>query len=82
MLDERADRASAAQALCRLKGSVDVAVVAPPIDAERSRLLAGCRRPFAIRLSGIRKRAAEARVLARHALATARGSASRRKSKH
>ena len=31
---------SAAQAISRLTGSLDVAVVAPPIDAERSRLLA------------------------------------------
>jgi hypothetical protein len=66
---------SAAQAISRLKGSLDVTVVGPAISAERSRLL--------IRLSQtlhspsvwkFGRRAAEARVLARHALATAKGS--------
>jgi uncharacterized membrane protein YccC len=67
---------SAAQAICRLKGSPDVAVVAPPIDAERSRLLA--RLSQTLRNPSVWKfgrRAAEARALARHALATAQGSA-------
>jgi uncharacterized membrane protein YccC len=68
---------SAAQAICRLKGSsLDVAVVAPPIDAERSRLLA--RLSQTLRSPSVCKfgrRAAEARALGRHALATARGSA-------
>jgi uncharacterized membrane protein YccC len=66
---------SAAQAICRLKGFLDGAVVAPPIDAERSRLLA--RLSQTLRNPSVWKfgrRATEARILARHVLATARGS--------
>jgi uncharacterized membrane protein YccC len=66
---------SAAQAVCRLKGSLDIAAVAPLIDAKRSRLLA--RLSQTLRNPSVWKfgrRAAEARALARHALATARGS--------
>jgi uncharacterized membrane protein YccC len=67
---------SAAQAICRLKSSLDVAVVTPAIDAERSRLLARLsqtlRNPSVWKFG---KRVAEARVLARHALAIAQGSA-------
>jgi hypothetical protein len=67
---------SAAQAIGRLKGSLDGTVVAPGIVAEGSRLLTWLsqtlRNSSAWRFS---RRAGEARALARHALATARGSA-------
>jgi uncharacterized membrane protein YccC len=67
---------SAAQAIGRLKGSLDVAVVVPGIATEGSRLLARLsqtlRNPSAWKFS---RRAAEARVLAHHALTTARDSA-------
>jgi uncharacterized membrane protein YccC len=67
---------SVAQAIDRLKSSLDARVVAPAIAAEGSRLLARLsqtlRNPSAWKFS---RRAREARVLARHALATARGSA-------
>ena len=67
---------SAAQAIGRLKSSLDGTVVAPGIAAEGSRLLARLsqtlRNPSVWKFS---RRAAEARALARHALATARGSA-------
>jgi uncharacterized membrane protein YccC len=64
---------SAAQAICRLKRPLDPEL-APPIDAERSHLLG--RLSQTLRNPSVWKfgrRAAEARVLARHALATARG---------
>jgi hypothetical protein len=67
---------SAAQAIGRLKSSLDGTVVAPGIAAEGSRLLARLsqtlRNPSVWKFS---RRAGEARTLARHALATARGSA-------
>jgi uncharacterized membrane protein YccC len=67
---------SAAQAIGRLKSSLDGTVVAPGIAAEGSRLLSRLsqtlRNPSAWRLI---RRAAAARALARHALATARTSA-------
>jgi len=66
---------SAAQAIGRLKSSLDGTVVAPGIAAEGSRLLARLsqtlRNPSVWKFS---RRAGEARALARHALATARGS--------
>jgi uncharacterized membrane protein YccC len=66
---------SAAQAIGRLKSSLDGTVVAPGIAAEGSRLLSRLsqtlRNPSAWRLI---RRAAEARTLARDALATARTS--------
>ena len=67
---------SAAQAICRLKSSLDVAVVAPSIDAERSRLLARLSQTLRSNPSVWKfgRRAAEARVLAHRTLATARGS--------
>src|SRR6266404_3222568 len=67
---------SAAQAIGRLKSSLDGTAVAPGIAAEGSRLLARLsqtlRNPSVWKFS---RRAGEARTLARHALATARGSA-------
>jgi uncharacterized membrane protein YccC len=67
---------SAAQAIGRLKSSLDGTVVAPGIAAEGSRLLARLsqtlRNPSVWKFS---RRAAEARALARHAFALARGSA-------
>ena len=67
---------SAAQAIGRLKSALDGTVVAPGIAAEGSRLLARLsqtlRNPSVWKFS---RRAAEARALSRHALATARGSA-------
>jgi uncharacterized membrane protein YccC len=67
---------SGAQAIGRLKGSIDGRVVAPGIAAEGSRLLARLaqtlRDPSAWKFS---RRAGEARAVGRHALATARGSA-------
>jgi uncharacterized membrane protein YccC len=66
---------SAAQAIGRLKSSLDGTVMAPGIAAEGSRLLSRLsqtlRNPSAWRLI---RRAAEARTLARDALATARTS--------
>ena len=66
---------SAAQAIGRLKSSLDGTVVAPGIVAEGSRLLARLsqtlRNPSVWKFS---RRAGEARALGRHALATARGS--------
>jgi uncharacterized membrane protein YccC len=65
---------SAAQAIGRLKSAIDGTVVAPGIAAEGSRLLARLwqtlHHPSVWKFS---RRAAEARALARHALATARG---------
>ena len=67
---------SAAQAIGRLKSSLDGTVVAPGIAAEGSRLLARLsqtlRNPSVWKFS---RRAGEARMLARLALATVRGSA-------
>ena len=67
---------SAAQAIGRLKTSLDGMVALPGISAEGSRLLSRLshtlRNPSAWRLI---RRAAEARALGRHALATARTSA-------
>jgi uncharacterized membrane protein YccC len=66
---------SAAQAIGRLKSSLDGTVVAPGIAAEGSRLLA--RLSQTLRNPSVWKfgrRAGEARALTRHALATARGS--------
>jgi uncharacterized membrane protein YccC len=67
---------SAAQAIGRLKSSLEAAVVTPAIVVDASRLLARLsqtlRNPSVWRFA---KRAREARALARHALATARGSA-------
>jgi uncharacterized membrane protein YccC len=67
---------SAAQAIGRLKSALDGTVVAPGIVAEGSRLLARLsqtlRNPSVWKFS---RRAGEARRLARHALATTRGSA-------
>jgi uncharacterized membrane protein YccC len=67
---------SAAQAIGRLKSAIDRTVVAPGIVAEGSRLLARLsqtlRNPSVWKFS---RRAGEARRLARHALATAPGSA-------
>jgi uncharacterized membrane protein YccC len=67
---------SAAQAIGRLKSALDGTVLAPGIVAEGSRLLARLsqtlRRPSVWKFS---RRAAEARVLGCHALATAHGSA-------
>src|SRR6266404_4258301 len=67
---------SAAQAIGRLKNPPDGTAVAPGIAAEGSRLLARLsqtlRNPSVWKFS---RRAGEARTLARHALATARGSA-------
>ena len=67
---------SAAQAIGRLKSSLDGTVVAPAIAAEASRLLARLsqtlRNPSVWKFS---RRAGEARALGRHALAMARGSA-------
>jgi uncharacterized membrane protein YccC len=67
---------SAAQAIGRLRSSLDGTVVAPGIAAEGSRLLARLsqtfRNPSVWKFS---RRAGEARALSRHALATARGSA-------
>jgi hypothetical protein len=67
---------SAAQAIGRLKSALDVAVGAPGIAAEGSRLLARLsqtlRNPSVSKLS---ERAEEALVLSRHALATLQGSA-------
>jgi uncharacterized membrane protein YccC len=66
---------SAAQAIGRLKSSLDGTVVAPMIAAECSHLLARLsqtlRDPSVWKFS---RRAGEARMLARHALATARSS--------
>jgi hypothetical protein len=66
---------SAAQAIGRLKSAIDGTVVAPGIVAAGSRLLSRLpqtlRNPSVWRFS---RRAAEARSLTRHALATARGS--------
>ncbi len=66
---------SAAQAIDRLKSSLDGTVVAPGIAAEGSRLLSRLsqtlRNPSAWKFS---RRAGEARALSRHALATTRGS--------
>jgi uncharacterized membrane protein YccC len=66
---------SAAQAIDRLKSSLDGTVVAPGIVAEGSRLLARLtktlRHPSVWKFS---RRAGEARALGRHALATTRGS--------
>jgi uncharacterized membrane protein YccC len=66
---------SAAEAIGRLRSSLDRRVMAPGIVAEGSRLLARLsqtlRHPSAWRLS---RRAGEARALARHALAMARAS--------
>ncbi len=67
---------SAAQAIGRLKSSLDGTVVAPRIAAEGARLLA--RLSQTLRNPSVWKfhrRAGEARALVRHALATARGSA-------
>jgi uncharacterized membrane protein YccC len=67
---------SAAQAIGRLKSAVDGTVLPPGIAAERSRLLA--RLPQTLRNPSVwkfRRRAAEARALSRHALATDLGSA-------
>jgi uncharacterized membrane protein YccC len=67
---------SAAQAINRLKSSVDAAVVAPAIAAKGSRLLA--RLSQTLRNASVWKftrRAVEARALGRHALARARDSA-------
>jgi len=67
---------SAAQAIGRLKSSLGATVVTPGIAAEGSRLLARLsqtiRNPSVWKFSG---RAAEARALSRHALATDQGSA-------
>jgi uncharacterized membrane protein YccC len=67
---------SAAQAIGRLKSSLNGTVMAPGIAAEGSRLLARLsqtlRNPSAWKFS---RRAGEAHALERHALATARGSA-------
>ena len=67
---------SAAQAIGRLRSSLDARVVAPGIVAEGSRLLARLsqtlRSPSVWKFS---RRAGEARALSRHALAAARGSA-------
>jgi len=67
---------SAAQAIGRLKSSLDGTVVAPAIAAEGSRLLARLsrtlRNPSVWKFS---RRVGEARALGRHALAAARGSA-------
>jgi uncharacterized membrane protein YccC len=67
---------SAAQAIGRLKNSLDGTVVAPAVAAKGSRLLARLsqtlRNPSVWKFS---RRAAEARALSRHALATNRGSA-------
>jgi uncharacterized membrane protein YccC len=67
---------SAAQAISRLKSSLDRTIAAPGIAAEGSRLLGRLsqtlRDPSAWRFG---RRAGEARSLARHALATARVSA-------
>ena len=67
---------SAAQAIGRLKSSLGATVVTPRIAAEGSRLLARLsqtiRNPSVWKFSG---RAAEARALSRHALATDQGSA-------
>ena len=67
---------SAAQAIGRLKSSLDGTGVAPGIAAEGSRLLARLsqtlRNPSVWKFS---RRAAEARALSRHALATDQGSA-------
>jgi uncharacterized membrane protein YccC len=67
---------SAAQAIGRLKSSLDGTVVAPGIAAEGSRLLARLsqtlRNPSVWKFS---RRAGEARMLARLALSTVRGSA-------
>jgi uncharacterized membrane protein YccC len=67
---------SAAQAVSRLKSSLDGTTVAPKIGAEGSRLLAGLsqtlRNPSVWKFG---RRAAEARALSRHALAIARNSA-------
>jgi uncharacterized membrane protein YccC len=67
---------SAAQAIGRLKSSLDGAVASPRIVAEGTRLLARLsqtlRNPSVWKFS---RRAGEARALARHAIATARGSA-------
>jgi uncharacterized membrane protein YccC len=66
---------SAAQAVSRLKSSLDGTIVAPGIVAEGERLLArlsrSLRNPSVWKFS---RRAGEARALSRHALATARGS--------
>jgi len=66
---------SAAQAIDRLKSSLDGTMVAPGIAAEAVRLLARLsrtlRNPSVWKFS---RRAGEARALSRHALATARGS--------
>jgi uncharacterized membrane protein YccC len=67
---------SAAQAVSRLKSSLDRITVAPKIGAEGSRLLA--RLSQTLRNPSVWKfgrRAAEARALSRHALAIARNSA-------
>jgi len=67
---------SAAQAIGRLKSSLDATVVAPRIVAEASRLLT--RLSQSLRNPSVRKfsrRAVEARALGRHALAAAVGSA-------
>lgn len=67
---------SAAQAIGRLKSSLEAAVVTPPIVADASRLLARLsqtlRNPSTWKLG---KRAAEAHALGRHALIAASGSA-------
>jgi uncharacterized membrane protein YccC len=67
---------SSAQAISRLKSSLDGTVVAPGIAAEGSRLLARLsqtlRNPSVWKFS---RRAAEGRALGRHALATARSAA-------
>jgi uncharacterized membrane protein YccC len=66
---------SAAQAIGRMRGSIDARVVAPRIAAEGSRLLARLAQtlcdPSAWKFG---RRAAEARAIGRHALATSRGS--------
>jgi uncharacterized membrane protein YccC len=66
---------SAAQAIDRLKSSLDGTMVAPGIAAEGARLLTRLsrtlRNPSVWKFS---RRAGEARALGRHALATARGS--------
>jgi uncharacterized membrane protein YccC len=67
---------SAAQAIGRLKGALDITVVAPGIAAKGSRLLV--RLSQTLRNPSVRKfsrRAREARALGRDALAIARGSA-------
>jgi uncharacterized membrane protein YccC len=67
---------SAAQAIGRLKNSLNGMVLTPGIAAEASRLLA--RLSQTLRNPSVwkfRRRVLEARALARHALATARGSA-------